>query len=285
MSGVDLLARFLTAFKFTLPFDQVRDDPALSLLSDLGVIEFRDSSAKILCDACDSPHSVEIGIDPVTDKLGWRCPEAGFVEASSDQLRAVRVLPDVLADQISNALQCRRRKTKPLIEGRLWSVGWYEFHSNDVNIYLATGIRSADDASAIAGALQAEPGLRNGLVITPDLTGAVGLTIAKCRFVEIGDLIEFKNGGLSCDSSRVARFAGVVARAGPGRPQQEMRGEVADTIRRFYEESRIFTSKRKAGEAIQEDIKARFPRSHGPGRSVVEDEIDASEFGCFLVGK
>lgn len=285
MSGVDLLTNFLTAYKFTLPLDQIRDDPSLSILSDLGIVKDRQESATVLCDACDFPHSVTIGIDPITDKLGWRCPDAGFVEAQADQLKKVRLSPDVLAAQIASTLQCGRRKDAPLIENLLWNIGWYEFHADDVNVYLASRIRDAEDASAIARALQAESSLRNGLVITSYISGVAGLTIAGCRFAKLGDVIGIKGDGLSCDQSCVAKFAGVAVKNGPGRQRHEMRKDVSIVIRELYDERRVFRSKRKAGEAVQEHIKKKFPKIRVPGRNVVEEEIDASEFGCFLVAK
>lgn len=285
MSGIDLIVRLLTAYKFTLPFDQVCDDPNLSSLADLEILQNRQSGSTVLCNACDFPHSVKVGIDPITDKLGWRCPDSGFVEAGADQLKKVQLLPGTLVDRIADALQCTRRRNVPLVENLLWKVGWYEFSAHDVNVYLASSIRGAEDASAIAGALRAEAGLRNGLVITPDISGTAGLTIAGCRFAEIGDVISIKGGRLSCDQSCVAGFAGVVVKADPGRSKHRMRGEVADMIKEFYKGGQVFRSTNSAVLAIQEAMKIRYPEKKPPGRSVIEDEIATSEFCCFLVGK
>lgn len=284
MSGVNLIARFMTAYKFTVPLDQVQDNPALSLLSDLGLIECRASKTALLCDACDFPHPVKIGIDPVTDKLGWRCRDAGFVAANSDQLGAVRFLPDVFVSRIATALGCQRRRKETLIEHLLWRIGWYEFEDDDVNVFLASRMRDAGDLAAIAGSLEREPSLRNGLVVAPEVAGVAGLTIAGCRFVSIEDVVTLGDSGLFCDSSRVARLAGISVKAGPGRHRHGMRSEVAKTIRFFYQEERKFRSKRKAVEGIQEEMRVRMPETNVPGRTVIEEEIDSSEFGCFLVG-
>lgn len=284
MSGVDLLTRFFTAYKFTLPLDQVRDDPSLSVLSDLGIVKYRQEGATVLCDSCDFPHSVKIGIDPITDKLGWRCSDAGFVEAKADQLKKARLSPDLLAEQIASTLRCGRRKNTPLIENLLWNIGRYELQGNDVNVYLTSRIRDADDADAIANVLYAVPGLRNGLVVTPDLSGSAGLTIAGCHFTALADVISIGGDGLGCDQSSVARLAGVAVKAGPGRLKQEMRGCVADTIRQLHKDGKTFRSKRMAVKAIQAALKARYHGSTPPGRTVIEDEIDNSEVGCFLVG-
>lgn len=284
MSGIELLNRFLAAYKFSLPLDQVRNDPNLSCLFDLGILEWRETGASGMCNACDVQHTVKIGIDPVTDKLGWRCPEAGFVEATSDQLRTVRLIPNAMAGWIAGALQCQRRKTAALVENVLWKVGWYEFQGNDVNVYLATRMRDAEDAGAIAAALQAEAGLRNGLVISPDVSGANGLTISGCRFAAIDDVINVGSDGLSCDRSRVAELAGVIVISGSGRRRHKRRSEVAEIIRQFHSEKRLFPSKRAAAIAIGEAMKALHPASKPPGRTVIEDEIDCSEGGCFLVG-
>lgn len=285
MSGVDLIARFLSAYRFTVPFDQVRDTDGLLSLYSMGLIEKRESGAGFRCDACDFPHAVKIGIDPVAKKLGWRCPEAGFVPATTEHLKSVRFSPEALAVQISDALQCRRRRKTVMIENLLWEIGHFDFQEHDVNVYLASRIRDAEDAGEIAGALQAVPSLHNGLVITPDISGTAGLTIAGCCFAKMSDVINISSEGLECDQPRIVRSAGIVMKAGPGRFSHKARGEVADTIQRFYEDGRTFRSKRAAFAAIQDALKLKFPDQKPPGRTVIEEEIDNSEFGCFLVGK
>lgn len=285
MSGVDLITRFLSAYKFTVPFDQVRDAAGFSSLYSLGLIEKRESGTGFLCDACDFPHAVKIGIDPVAEKLGWRCPEIGFVPATAEHLKSVRFSPEALAARISDALQCRRRRKTVMIENLLWEIGHFDFQDHDVNVYLASRIRDAEDASEIAGALQAVPSLRNGLVITPDISGTAGLTIAGCHFAEIGEVISISTEGLECDQPRVVRRAGIMMKAGPGRFLHKARGEVADMIQRVHEDGRTFRSKRAASTAIQDALKLKFPDQKPPGRTVIEEEIDTSEVGCFLVGK
>ncbi|MDC0360857.1 hypothetical protein OAN80_03660 [Alphaproteobacteria bacterium] len=285
MSGIILLNRFLVAFKFCLPFDQVQDHPSLPCLFDLGLVESRASGATGICHACDEQHTIKIRIDPVTDKLGWRCPEAGFVETTSDQLKTVRFNPEAFAAWIASELNCQRRKMTPLVENLLWKVGWYEFQANDVNIYLASRIRDAEDVGVIARALRAEPSLRNGLLIAPDISNTDGLMISGCRIAAIDDVITIRDNALSTNQSRVAELAGLIFKAGPGRKQHKMRSEVSETIRQFHNDGKIFRSKRAASEAISEAMAARYPTSKVPGRTVIEDEIDVSDFGCFLVGK
>lgn len=260
MSGIDLLNRFLTAYRFSLPLDQVHDDPSLSRLSDLGVIEDRASGTTVLCNACDLQHTVKIGIDPDTDKLGWRCPEAGFVEATSDQLSVVRFLPDALAARIADALQCQRRREAPLIENLLWKLGWYEFQANDVNVYLASRIRDAEDACAIACALHAEPGLRNGLVITPDISATSGLTIAGCRFADLGNVIGIENDGLSCDQSRVAMLAGVAVKQRGGRPYHAGTDQAFAMIRDRHYTGTCASSKRAEVREVSNLLGDKAPK-------------------------
>lgn len=260
MSGADLLARLLTAYKFTLPLDHVRDDPSLPSLISLGIIEDRRSGATTLCDACDFPHSVTIGIDPITDKLGWRCPSAGFVEANTDQLKTVRLLPDRLASLLASTLECKRRNDEPLIKNLLWKVGYYEFSANDVNVYLASRIRDAEDAGAIAGALQAEPSLRNGLVITPDISGTAGLTIAECRFAEIGDVISIKSDVLSCNQSHIAALAGIVLKKRGGRPLHKGTDAAFSLIRSRLNNGEKAAGKRAEARAISDLLGDQSPK-------------------------
>lgn len=285
MSEIALLKRFLAAYKFTLSLDDVCANAALSSLSELGLVEFRESGATGICDACDLNHTVKFEIDPVANKLGWRCPAIGFVEASTEQLKTARFMPDVLASLIGSSLQCQRRKPVPLADNLLWNVGWYEFQANDLNIYLASRIRDTEDVGVIALALRAEPSLRNGLLIAPDISNTDGLTISGCRIAAIDDVITIRGNALSTNQSRVAELAGLIFKAGPGRKQHKMRSEVSETILQFHNDGKIFRSKRAAFEAISEAMKARYPTSKVPGRTVIEDEIDVSDFGCFLVGK
>ncbi len=56
-------------------------------------------------------------------------------------------------------------------------------------------------------------------------------------------------------------------------------------IQQFHKDGRTFRSKRAASKAIQDTMKAQFPALKPPGRTVIEDEIDKFESGCFLVGK
>jgi len=260
MNAVDLLCRFLTAYKFSLPVDQVGEMSGLTVLSKLGVIEFRRSGTACLCDACDFPHSIEIGIDPVTDMLGWRCPEAGFVEVASDRLEEVRFLPDALVVQLANALQCQRRREAPLIKNTLWRVGWYELEANDVNVYLSSRLRDVGDASAIAGALRAEPGLRNGLVITPEISGTAGLTIAGCRFAEIRDVVKIEDDGLSCDQSRIATLAGILSKRRGGRPLHLATEEATALIRERYDKGIYADGKRAEAREIMRQLGVGSPK-------------------------
>ena len=252
MSGGDLLVRFLTAYKFTLSLDQVRDDPSLSILSKLGIVKDRKDGATALCDVCDFPHSVKIGSDPITEQLGWRCPSEGFVEAKADQLKTVRLSPDMLAEQIASALQCGRRKNVPLIENLLWNIGHFEFSANDVSVYLASRIRDAEDASAIASVLQGEPSLRNGLLLTPHISGTAGLTIAGCRFAELAGVVEIGGNRLSCDQGRIAHLAGVTFKQRSGRPVHPGENQATALIRERYRKAIHAKSQRaEAREVIR----------------------------------
>ena len=259
MSGVELLNRFLNAYRFSLPLDLVRNDPSLSHLSDLGMVKYLSSDSTVMCDACDLEHTIKIRIDPVTDKLGWRCPEVGFVEATSDHLKAVRLLPDVFVDRIASSLQCQRRKTTPLIKDLLWNVGWYEFDSSDVNVYFASRIRDTEDSGAIAGALQAVSSLRNGLVIAPNISGIAGLTVARCRFAAINDLLKVDSLGLACDQSRVAALAGIIVKSGAGAPFHAGRDEAEALIRARHSTSEAAGSARDEAKKIASLMGAGAP--------------------------
>lgn len=101
MCELDLLSRLLAAFEWSLPLVQIANDPGLEVLCSLGLVEHRSSGGMVLCDACDQGHTARVKIDPVADKLGWRCPEAGFVPASPEQSNVVRALPGILVSRIA----------------------------------------------------------------------------------------------------------------------------------------------------------------------------------------
>lgn len=284
MSAVHLLCRLLAAYKFTLPVDQVVGDPSLKVLFGLGLAEPRSSGETVLCNACDLMHTARIVIDPVTDILGWRCPEAGFVAASPDNVQLVRALPDVLVSRLADVLECKRRRESPLIERLLWRVGWFEFGKRDVTVYLAAHVRDADDMQKIALSLSSEPSLRNGMILSPNLSGASGLSISGCRFALLGDLLTLSKDRIGCDQRSVAREIGLRDETGPGRLKHEMRSIVVQVIREFLTEKKKFRSKRAAQEAIKATIQERYPHQKVPGRTVIEDEIDQFIDGCFLVG-
>ena len=153
MSGIDLLCRLLSAYEFSLPLDQVVDDPGFDVLQGLKLVERRSSGGTVLCHACDLMHTARVAVDPVTDILGWRCPDGGFVAASPEQTKSVRTLPGVLVSCVADALGCRRRLVRPLIDGILWRIGTFEIAQNDVTVYLAPRLRDVEDARAIAAAI------------------------------------------------------------------------------------------------------------------------------------
>jgi len=274
MSEIALLKRFLAAYKFTLSLDDVCANAALSSLSELGLVQFRESGATGICDACDLNHTVKFEIDPVANKLGWRCPAIGFVEASTEQLKTARFMPDVLASLIGSSLQCQRRKPVPLAENLLWNVGWYEFQANDLNIYLASRIRDTEDVGVIARALRAEPSLRNGLLIAPDVSSVADLTVSGCRIAAIDDVITIRGNALSTDQSRVAELAGVLINETRGRPSifQPMLNDLISERDASGGAARTVKGEARAIRVLWPE---QFPSINTPGKTTVENAIRA----------
>lgn len=275
MCGVDLLCRLLAAYESSLPLDQVADDPGLDVLFDLGLAEQRSSGGIILCDACNLKHTARLAIDPVTDILGWRCPEAGFVAATPDQAKAVRILPGVFVSCIADALFCRRRLDRPVIDGTLWRIGTFEIAHDAVTVYLALRLRGAEDARAIAAAIAAEPSLHKGLVLTPYVFGTPALSIANCRIAALSDLISVENGKLTAKQSNAVSLVGLQIKSSGGAPRHPMRRQAGYLIR----ERRLNGTDLKSARAEARVVKALLgDKSPSEGTLItIMKEVDSDE--------
>ncbi|MGJ8572804.1 MAG: hypothetical protein ACSHXI_19120 [Hoeflea sp.] len=270
MCGLDLLYRLLGAYEWSLPLNQIADDPGLEVLCSLGLVEQRSSGGIVLCDACDQGHTARVAIDPLADKLGWRCPEAGFVPASPEQSNVVRALPSVLVSRIADALSCRRRLDRPLIDETLWRVGNFEIAHNDVTVYLALRLWGIEDARKIEEAIAAEPRLRKGLVLTPYLSGTPALSIERCQIATLADLVSLENGKLIAKQSNAADLAGLQLKFSSGAPPHPIRPEAEALIRKRRRDGKNKTSARAEAREVKALLGNNSP-SEGTLRAIIKD--------------
>ncbi|MFK7945448.1 MAG: hypothetical protein AB8B85_21420 [Paracoccaceae bacterium] len=252
MTTTELLNSLLERHGFSAPRKELPYPDQIILLRRLDLASVEPSTSSVLCDACDLDHTSRIISDSATDRIGWHCPEAGFVPATNADLQAVRFNPGRLVTLIADALDCRRRRSQPLIDTSLWRVGSFEYANEVVSLYLALRLHDIEAVNATSEKLSSEPGLHRGLLLTPNISGAAGISIARCRIAALEELISFEDGELVADQDRAAGLAGVEVRLSGGRPGHPRRREAETLIRARIAKGELKSSKRAEARAIKQ---------------------------------
>lgn len=259
MTAVTTLALLLTRHRFSAPLDDLGLQDDVALLTRFGLATTEASSSAVLCNACSLDHAAAVVSNPSSGEIGWFCPESGFVPAANTSLEIVRAKPEQLVALLAEKLNCRRRRQKPLIEGKLWRVGTFDFEEQGVTVYLALGISDTEIAVEVASAIAAEAGLGRGLLLTPNLSGNAGFVVARCAVASLEDIVAVDDGALKTNQRDTATLAGVELRSRGGRPQHPGKAEAQALIRSRFAASEAEGSKRAEARAVSRLLGDRAP--------------------------
>lgn len=152
--------------------------PAVAALVQAGILVPDGVAQTTICDACDTPHLVEIVPDGLDGGYGWRCPEVGFVAADLDAIATLSIgigrVVEALSDALTTAFGPRRWKPRPLEGTDAWIVGVWPIGNALTTVVLARGLESTATArrtaEALAGLAQNDAGL---VLIVGEDTGFV----------------------------------------------------------------------------------------------------------------
>lgn len=245
-----VLRSLLQRHECTASRDDCPDGEDLAVLVRMGLVDTTGLSSTAICNVCDEAHPAQIVTDPITNELGWYCPDYGFVPSPQDERRTIRALPGRLVKLIADELGCTRRLERPVIDGLLWRIGGFEVANNDVTVFLAVRLRDTDDAQIIATAISAEPSVRNGLILTPTFSGSPALNIVECKIAALDELISIEGEKLVATTRRAAGLAGVRMKSGAGAPRHKSHDEAEALIKKRHHSGDAEKSDREEAKVI-----------------------------------
>ena len=132
MNALDLLAT-LFAQRGRIRSVEYSSLPAYDQLLKAGLLEETGVVSSIMCHGYDQPHDAKIVYEG--KQYGYFCPDFGFIPKKRSELIATQPDLSVLAAQIADHLNCKRRKLTPL-EGNSWRIGAIDSPAGDVVLYL-----------------------------------------------------------------------------------------------------------------------------------------------------
>lgn len=281
--ALDLLCKLLSTSTTELAVADYSTNSDYDTLLRLGFIEDNLVLSAVVCDECDDAHSAAIQFCQERQAYGWDCYDHGFIAKTRADLLGFRINVDNVVKCLAEALNSDPRHRRRVREN-ISFVGRFYFAERDISIYLLTS--PVIDHSEVARAVASEPRHDTKLLLSSTLDDVPGLNIDGATFARLDKAIRLDpRDGIVTERNRLANLAGVESTRPLGRMRHPQRAEIAEIIREFRHDGKTFRSKRAASTAIEKAMNARFPDSKAPGRTVIEDEIDTSEFGCFLVGK
>jgi hypothetical protein len=139
MNSIGYLCSILASRETTVRAAAFGGWERLAPLISSGVLVPVGAVATAICTECDMPHMVDV--ETVGNQAGWYCPQAGFVEPGANDLVALFVRCQALAEQLSAALGWKRGVNAwPTQAPILWSLGEFEFGKLTIAAYLVPNL-------------------------------------------------------------------------------------------------------------------------------------------------
>ena len=228
----DLLASGCANIRSTAFADQA----ALASLTNAGALVESGTVDNVWCDACDPGHLAAIRTEFDGGRLGWICPDYGFIPAETDALRSYHLNIKKIALCLSKGLTPWKTQEFDLAPGFLWRLGRYEFGDKRVELLLVPrvdGLAELDRVQFVTKRIQ-KPDI--GFALTANGQKHRAMAIAEKYYAwPLNDVLRIdSNGELCIDRQELEAIIQQLLPAPPephsGRPSR------LQSVRSAYEE-------------------------------------------------
>lgn len=265
MNALDLLAALLAQRGWIKSLEYV-SLPAYEQLIKAGLIEETGVVSSTICDECEQPHDAKIVYE--NNQYGFFCPDFGFFPKERSELIATQPDLSVLAAQIADHLDCKRRKSTPL-ERDIWRIGAIDSNEGDLVLYLKPTMQDAQDVKDLESALAGEMKSTFGIVLTSKGT----LSVPSYPTVRLQDVLSLEpiTGKLMVVGDLRA-IAGVPEQRTGGRPN-DYKKPLTQLIAIRASQGRTLEGRNEEAKALHLEFKDKYSDRKCPSLSTVKKYV------------
>lgn len=230
----------------------------------------------VVCDACDDIHTALVERDHATGRWRSRCPTAGVVPLEDEDVAALVVSVECLADALAEAVGRRRPRQPPLAGGRVWQLGDFTIGATEATGILVCRTSDAESVALVSDALRSmNPAAIAIAFSTGAAPGDAVALPAGFRCVSLSEVARLdRTGRLTVDVGRFGRFvqrSHAERKTAGGRPP--FRDGVTKVRRELAERGLRFSSQGAEAKAVRQHWSEVFPDRQPPSTQTVERYI------------
>ncbi len=246
--------------------------PCFSALLAFGFLERGGAVQSIPCLNCDNPHNVEIVHH--SGRIGFFCPEMGFIPVAEGEINAVRANIAKIIDALTDTFDCRARKSSP-VAGETWRVGKVSSEAGDIAIYFHPKLQTETDATDLAAALAQEPGSTYRLILSAagTLQGAGSVTVS------LSDVVELDVASSEFQSVSDLRDLVGAPRKNPGGAPNRYGETISALIMQRISEGSALAGRNEEARAVLNEFKRSNPHLKPPSVSSVQNYVSKVRAG------
>jgi hypothetical protein len=197
---------------------------ALDKLINVGALVESGAVENVWCDACDAGHHATIQMEVDGGRLGWTCPDHGFIPAEIDAIRSYRLNIEKIAACLAKGLTPWTTQQFDIAPGLLWRLGRYAWRDKRVELLLVPRIDGLARLESVRGKANRIQRPDIGLVLIANAQRHRGMAIAEKYFAwPLNDVLTLDSSGeLRIDTQEldaiVEQLLPLPAEARSGRP-------------------------------------------------------------------
>lgn len=227
----------------------------------------------LTCEECDRPHQVLVEWHPEEGRVGWYCPEIGFIPSDQDAVAVsfrMERMAIGLGEAFGASFESGGWRTQPFAGGRAWHVGRFLIARQWVIVMVAGGLRETDAVVALARAITEGPRSGTGLLLTTSEETRRPDIFRPFHVIELARAVSIRvdGDGLQVDVPFLTRQ---LAGTSPARPRRGGRPALEAEIWRVADALHA-DGLRAPSEIYPRDIEGAWPQ-HYPGDPPVASTI------------